>query len=74
MPLTAVASLLGEPTSHDLRVTGRAWIPVAGIFLPGTQETIYRYRGRGRILLRNPGPYQQPVVTTIERDPDERGW
>ena len=72
MTTNEVTAALGPPTGWDAHVTGLAFVPFSA-FMGGTHETTCYFRGRGRVIFLNPGPFQLPRVIRVEPDPGERG-
>ncbi len=73
MTTTQVLAVLGPPTSFDMHITGKSFIPFA-VLAGDTNRTVYRYRGRGRVTFTNPpGIAFDAVAIQIDPDPHEIG-
>jgi len=67
-----VEKILGEPTSRNAYVTGKAFIPF--YYGPDQARTGWFYKGLGRVVFETGGGFRGTLrVQRVEHDPDEDG-
>lgn len=73
MGMNEVTSIAGQPTDTGTHMTGKAWIPF--YMGAGRHETIYYYKGLGRLTFSGGGGVSSNSgLTVIEYDKSERGF
>jgi outer membrane protein assembly factor BamE (lipoprotein component of BamABCDE complex) len=66
---TEVRKILGEPTTQNAYMTGKAWIPF--YYGPDTSRTDYIYKGIGRVVFSRNQYSGQLKVINLLHNPNE---